>query len=85
MPPALLLLAFASGVVLCLDAVLIALPHQSWVGVAIGGLVVITALALALVVAVSAPYRGTISVDPLPIATVLEEVRRGDLDAIGPP
>ncbi len=85
MPPALLLLAFASGVVLCLDAVLVALPHAQWVGVTVGGLVVITALALALVVAVSAPYRGTISVDPLPLAIVLGEVNQGDLDAVGPP
>ncbi len=85
MPPALLLLAFVSGVVLCLDAVLIALPHQQWVGIAVGGIVVVTALALALIVAVSAPYRGSISVDPLPIVIVLDEVRGADLDAIGPP
>ena len=84
-PSALLLLAFASGVVLCLDAVLVALPHERWVSIAIGGLVVITALALALVVSVSAPFRGTITVDPRPLATVLDEVNRSDLDPIGPP
>ena len=85
MPPALLLLTFFSGVVLCLDAVLVALPHQQWVSVTVGGIVILTALALALVVAVSAPYRGTISVEVDPIAIVLDEVTQGDLGAIGPP
>lgn len=85
MPPALLLLAFASGVVLCLDAVLLSLPYQQWEVVTVGGLVVVTALALALVVAVSAPYRGTISVDERPIAVVLDELSHGELDVIGPP
>jgi hypothetical protein len=85
MPPALLLLAFASGVVLCLDAVLLALPYRQWEVVTVGGVVVVTALALALVVAVSAPYRGTISVDSRPIEVVLDELSRGGLEVIGPP
>lgn len=85
MPSALLLLAFVSGVVLCLDAVLVGLPQPRWVAVTVGGLVVVTALALALVVAVSAPYRGTLSVDVHPIEVVLEQVSQGDLGAIGPP
>lgn len=85
MPSALLLLAFVSGIVLCLDAVLVGLPHPRWVAVTVGGLVVVTALALALVVAVSAPYRGTLSVDVRPIEVVLEQVSQGDLGAIGPP
>jgi hypothetical protein len=85
MPPALLLLAFASGVVLCLDAVLLALPYQQWEAVTVGGVVVVVALALALVVAVSAPFKGTISVDAHPIAVVLDELSHGDLDVIGPP
>jgi hypothetical protein len=51
----------------------------------VGGVVVVTALSLALIVAISAPYRGTISVDSRPVEIVMEEVARGDLGAIGPP
>jgi hypothetical protein len=72
-------------VVLCLDAVLLALPYQQWEAVTVGGVVVVVALALALVVAVSAPFKGTISVDAHPIAVVLDELSHGDLDVIGPP
>jgi hypothetical protein len=85
MPSALLLLAGVSGVVLCLDAVLIALPHGQWEVLTVGGVVVVTALSLALIVAISAPYRGTISVDSRPVELVMQEVARGDLGAIGPP
>lgn len=85
MPPALLLLAFVSGVVLCLDAVLVALPYREWEAITVGGVVIVTALALALVVAISAPYRGTLSVDPHAVALVTEQVGQGDLGAIGPP
>ena len=85
MPPALLLLAFVSGVVLSLDVVLVALPYQGWIGLTVGGVVVITALALALVIAIGAPYRGTISVDPRPLGLVLDQVGRGTLGAIGQP
>lgn len=85
MPPALMLLAFVSGVVLCIDALLVALPHSQWITVTVGGVVVVTALALALIVAVSAPYRGTISVDAHPLEVVLEALRRGDPDLVGPP
>ena len=85
LPPALLLLAFVSGVVLCLDAVIIALPYGGWEGLTVGGVVVVTALSLALVVAISAPYRGTLSVDPRPIEAAAEQVAMGDLGAIGPP
>ena len=38
-----------------------------------------------VIVAISAPYRGTISVDSGPIELVEEEIGRGDLGAIGPP
>lgn len=85
MPPALLLLAFVSGVVLCLDVVVLSLPYGDWEGLTVGGVVVVTALALALVVTVSAPYRGTMSVDPRPLAVVADQVGSGDLGAIGPP
>ncbi|KAA0235361.1 MAG: hypothetical protein JJLCMIEE_01717 [Acidimicrobiales bacterium] len=82
-PPALLLLVLSSGVFVCLDAILLALHHQAWIAAAISGLVVIVALDLALVVAVTAPYQGPITVDPSPLLGVLEEIDRGVFGSVG--
>jgi hypothetical protein len=76
-PPAFLLLAFSSGVILSLNAVLLSLRIEGWAALAIMGLVVVTALDLALVVAVSEPYKGTIVVDPRPLADVVDDLDRG--------
>lgn len=82
-PPALLLLVLSSGVFVCLDAILLALHHQAWIAAAISVLVVIVALDLALVVAVTAPYQGPITVDPSPLRGVLEEIDRGVFGSVG--
>lgn len=82
---AMLLLAVVSGVVLVLEAVLLALPHERWVGLTLAGLVVVVALALALMLAVSAPYRGSIAVDARPLLVVHRELGDGRLGAVAGP
>ena len=77
LPAPLFLLAFVSGVVLCLNAIAVAVSLDDWVTVVIGGLVVLIALDLALVVAMSDPFRGPMRVRPTPIRGVLTELEAG--------
>lgn len=74
LPAPLFLLAFVSGVVLCLNAIAVAVGHDDWVAVVIGGLIVLIALDLALIVAISDPFRGPMCVEPTPIESVLAEL-----------
>lgn len=67
LPPPLFVLAFLSGVVLNLNAIALALRLDGWVGIVIGGLVVVIALDLALVVAIGAPFRGSLRIDEWPL------------------
>jgi hypothetical protein len=76
LPPALFVLAFLSGVVLNLNAIALALQLDSWVGVVIGGLVLVIALDLALVVVIGAPFRGSLRVDARPILDARDRLRR---------
>ena len=77
LPAPLFLLAFVSGVVLCLNAIAVAVSLDSWVAIIIGGLVVLIALDLALVLAISDPFRGSLRVVPTPIEAVLGELDTG--------
>lgn len=77
LPAPLFLLAFVSGVVLCLNAIAVAVSLDDWVAIVIGGLVVLIALDLALVVAISDPFRGSLRVVPRPIEAVLRELEAG--------
>jgi hypothetical protein len=75
LPAPLFLLAFVSGVVLCLNAIAVAVDLDDWVAIIIGGLIVLIALDLALVVAISDPFRGPMRVLPRPLGGVLDELR----------
>ncbi len=77
LPAPLFLLAFVSGVVLCLNAIAVAVGLDDWVTIIIGGLVVLIALDLALVVAISDPFRGPMRILPTPIEEVLGELEEG--------
>lgn len=82
LPAPLFLLAFVSGVVLCLNAIAVAVSLDNWVAIIIGGLVVLIALDLALVVAISDPFRGSLRVVPRPIDTVLSELEAGHFGSL---
>lgn len=82
LPAPLFLLAFVSGVVLCLNSIAVAVSLDDWVAILIGGLVVSIALDLALVVAISDPFRGPMRVLPTPIEAVLGELEAGRFGAV---
>jgi hypothetical protein len=75
LPAPLFILVFVSGVVLCLNAISMTAGLDDWVVLVIGGLIVLIALDLALVVAISDPYRGPMGVVPSPIERVLVDIR----------
>jgi hypothetical protein len=77
LPAPLFLLAFVSGVVLCLNAIAVAVTLDDWVAIIIGGLIVLIALDLALVIALSDPFRGPMRVLPTPLNGVLDELEDG--------
>ena len=74
LPPALFVLTFISGVVLNLDAISLTLQHETLLAIVIGGLVLVIALDLALVVAIGAPFRGSLRVDSRPVVDVRDHV-----------
>ncbi len=77
LPAPLFLLAFVSGVVLCLNAIAVAAGPLDWVAIVIGGLIVLIALDLALIVSISDPFRGPMRVLPTPIESILDHVEDG--------
>ena len=83
LPAPLFILAFVSGVVLCLNAIAIAVNLNDWVAVIVGGLVILIALDLALVLAISDPFRGPMRVLPTPIERLLSELEGGRFGFVG--
>lgn len=81
LPAPLFLLALVAGVVVCVGAVSLAVNLDSWVAAVVGGLIVTVALDLALVVAISDPFRGSMRVVPRPLVAVLESL---EADQFGP-
>jgi hypothetical protein len=77
LPAPLFLLAFVSGVVLCLNAIAVAAGPDDWVAIVIGGLIVLIALDLALIVTISDPFRGPLRVLPTPIESILDQLEAG--------
>jgi hypothetical protein len=77
LPTPLFLLAFISGVMLALNAVVLALHVERGYGVAIGGLVVLIAVDLALLVAIASPFSGDLRVEGRPLARVLSDLEVG--------
>jgi hypothetical protein len=76
LPTPLFLLAFLSGVALALNAVVLALHLDRSYSLAIGGIVVLIPLDLALLLAVAMPFGGDLQVDARPLARVLANLER---------
>jgi hypothetical protein len=81
LPAPLFLLTVVAGVVLCIGAVSLAVTLDSWVAAVVGGLVVTVALDLALVVAISDPFRGSMRVVPRPLRAVCAALDEGQFGA----
>lgn len=76
-PAPLFLLVFVSGVALCLNAIAVVIGTHGPVSVALAGLVVLVALDLALIVAISDPFRGPMRVVPARLEAVCADLRSG--------
>ena len=77
LPTPLFLLAFISGVVLALNAAVLALHVEPGYGVAIGGLIVLIAADLALLMAIATPFSGDLRIEGRPLARVHADLEVG--------
>lgn len=77
LPAPLFILVFVAGVVLTLDAVFLASGRDGLAMVVVAGLVVLIALDLALIVAISDPFRGPMRALPTQVITLLDELEAG--------
>jgi hypothetical protein len=76
-PTPLFLLAFLSGVALALNAIVLALHLDRSFAVAIGGIVTLIPLDLALLLAIALPFGGDLRVEAGPLARVLADLEGG--------
>lgn len=83
LPAPLFILVFIAGVVLSLDAIVLSVGLDGLSGLMVGGLVVLIALDLALIVAISDPFRGPMRALPTPITVVRDDLRRGRFGPLG--
>jgi len=81
LPTPLFLLAFLAGVVLTLNAVAVSLHLERGYAIVIGGLVLLIAMDLALLLALSTPFTGGLQVHARPLARVLADL---EADQYGP-
>jgi hypothetical protein len=77
LPTPLFLLAFLSGIMLTLNAVAVALQYERGYAVVIGGLVILIAMDLALLVALSSPFTGALRVHGRALSRVLDDLESG--------
>jgi hypothetical protein len=77
LPTPLFLLAFLSGVVLTLNAIVLALHVDRAHGLAIAGIVALIPLDLALLLAIAMPFKGDLRVEGHALIRVLENLTRG--------
>jgi hypothetical protein len=77
LPTPLFLLSFLSGVVLALNAILLALQVDHAYGLAIGGIVLLVPLDLALLLAIALPFNGDLRVEGDALARVLDNLTGG--------
>jgi Protein of unknown function (DUF4239) len=77
LPTPLFLLAFLSGVVLTLNAIVLALHRDHAHGLAVAGIVALVPLDLALLLAIAMPFQGDLRVGGHPLARVLDNLTRG--------
>ena len=82
LPTPLFLLAFLSGVVLALNAIALALHLDRAYGLAIGGILALIPLDLALLLAIAMPFNGDLRVEGHALARVLDNLRRGRYGAL---
>ncbi len=73
----LFLLAFLSGVMLSINAVAVSLRFEPAYVLLIGGLIVLIALDLALLVTIGSPFNGPLKVAPKPLARMLRHLEAG--------
>jgi hypothetical protein len=76
-PAPLFLLAFLNGVVLTLNAVVLALHLDHAHGLAIAGIVALIPLDLALLLAIATPFKGDLRVEGHALVRVLDNLTRG--------
>jgi hypothetical protein len=81
LPTPLFLLAFTSGVMLILNSVALSLHLQRGYSIVIGGLVILIAMDLALLVALSSPFTGALRVHGRAIARLLNNLESGEYDS----
>jgi hypothetical protein len=77
LPTPLFLLAFLSGVVLALNAIVLSLHLDYAYSLAIAGIVALIPLDLALLLAIAMPFKGDLHVEGHALVRVLENLRRG--------
>ena len=77
LPTPLFLLAFLSGVVLALNAIVLSLHLGHAYSLAIAGIVALIPLDLALLLAIAMPFKGDLHVEGHALVRVLENLRRG--------
>jgi hypothetical protein len=77
LPTPLFLLAFLSGVVLTLNAIVLALDVDHAHGLAITGIVALVPLDLALLLAIAMPFKGDLRVEGHALVRVLDNLTRG--------
>jgi Protein of unknown function (DUF4239) len=76
-PVPLFVLAFLSGIMLALNSIAVALRLEPGYGIMIVGLVIIIAMDLAIMVAISAPFDGSLRVHPSPLERVVAQLDAG--------
>ena len=77
LPTPLFLLAFLSGVVLTLNAIVLALHRGRAHGLAIAGIVALIPLDLALLLAIAMPFKGDLRIEGHALVRVLDNLTRG--------
>jgi hypothetical protein len=79
----LFVLAFVSGVMLTLNSVALSLHLERGYAIVIGGLVILIAMDLALLVALASPFAGALRVHGRSLARVLDDLEAGDYGELG--
>ena len=77
LPTPLFLLAFLSGVVLAVNAIILSLHLGHAYSLAIAGIIALIPLDLALLLAIAMPFKGDLHVEGHALVRVLENLRRG--------
>lgn len=85
LPVPLFVLVFTAGVILSINAIAIASARSGFAVFTVFGLVLLIALDLALILALSDPFRGPMRADPASIETVLNDLENERYGALAVP